>query len=170
MLKPKLYLDTSVFSAYWFAGGNADLISRRNKTREWWDLERQSFQLQASAFVEKELTHGVFRRQPDCLKMCRRVNYVIINRRTHEFQEKLIRERIIPENKPIDAWHLSMAVIHSCDYLLTWNYSHLANLDVQARLFGLCRREALFVPWLVTPESIPQVRFGHVVRRRPRDV
>lgn len=165
-----MYLDTSVYSAYWYPGNSAELIARRNQTREWWEFERQHFQLVSSAFAETELRAGVFRQRADCLKMCGRQTFLVINRKAKEFQEELLREKLVPENKPIDAWHLAMAVIHCCDYLLTWNYSHLANLDVQARLVGLCKHQSLFVPWLVSPETVPQVRLGHVVRRRTRNV
>lgn len=170
MIRPTMYLDTSVFSAYWYAGTNSELLVRRTATREWWDMERQHFQLLSSDFVETELRHGVFRRQGECLKMCRRQKYVAIHQRANHFQAELLREKIIPENKPVDAWHLSLAVTHGCDYLLTWNYSHLANLDVQMRLTKLCERLELPAPWLVSPESVPQVRFGHVVRRRNKHV
>ena len=170
MIRPSMYLDTSVFSAYWYAGANSDLQSRKNTTREWWDIERQHFNLLSSAFVDAELRHGVFRRQVDCLRMCRRTSYVVIHRKANALQDELLREKIIPENKPVDAWHLALAVTHSCDYLLTWNYSHLANLDVQMRLTKLCERLGIPVPWLVSPETVPQVRFGHVIRRRNKNV
>ena len=170
MLRATMYLDTSVFSAYWYAGANSELLTRKNTTREWWDIERQHFELLSSAFVETELRHGVFRRQDECLRMCRRQNYVVIHRKASVFQHELLREKIIPENKPVDAWHLSLAVTYPCDYLLTWNYSHLANPDVQMRLSDLCERLEMPVPWLVSPETVPQVRFGRVVRRRNRDV
>ena len=170
MPRATMYLDTSVFSAYWYAGANSDLLSRKKVTREWWDIERQHFDLLASPFVETELRHGVFRRQDECLKMCRRQSYVVIHRKAGVFQVELLREKIIPETKPVDAWHLALAVTHSCDYLLTWNYSHLANPDVQMRLTELCERLEMVAPWLVSPETVPQVRYECVVRRRNRNV
>ena len=50
---------------------------------------------------------------------------------------------------------------------LTWNYSHLANPVVQQRLDQLCLSKRLRAPLLVSPESIPQTRFGKSILRRP---
>lgn len=60
--------------------------------------------------------------------------------------------------------HLSAA--HGIDYLLTWNYAHLANPIAQGSLERICRSLRLRAPLLVSPESIPQVRFGQTIRRR----
>ena len=54
----------------------------------------------------------------------------------------------------------------SIDYLLTWNYAHLANPIVQERLVAFCRLRRLRAPLLVSPESILSVRLGQTIRRR----
>lgn len=51
------------------------------------------------------------------------------------------------------------------DFLLTWNYAHMANPMVQARLDELCRKQDILPPLMVSPESIPQVRFGQSIQR-----
>jgi hypothetical protein len=45
-------------------------------------------------------------------------------------------------------------------------YAHLVNPVAQEHLEAVCSRLGLRAPWLVSPESIPQVRLGQVARRR----
>jgi hypothetical protein len=64
-------------------------------------------------------------------------------------------------------WHeMAVSAAHEVDYLLTWNYAHLANPIAQKRLEAICGELHLRAPFLVSPESIPQVRFGQTIRRR----
>jgi hypothetical protein len=66
--------------------------------------------------------------------------------------DALLQTRLIPETKPGDALQMAVSAAHEVDYLLTWNYAHLA----------------LRAPLVVSPETIPQVRFGQVIRRKKR--
>ena len=61
---------------------------------------------------------------------------------------------------------MAVAAAHEMDYLLTWNYAHLANPIAQERLREVCKRRKLRVPLLVSPESIPHVRLGQSIWRR----
>ncbi len=165
MTKPTVYLDTSLVSAYWYEGGDVALLARRFHTREWWDIERRHFSVLTSGFSEGELRAGRFPRQRDCLKMVRRLGYLSATATSRELAKEIVRLAIVPPNKATDAAHLATAAVHGVDYLLTWNYSHMANPVVQRRLEALCEATDLTVPLLVSPESIPQVRFGqHILR------
>jgi len=42
---------------------------------------------------------------------------------------KYLTARIIPEQKLADAFHVSYCVIFDTDYLVSWNYRHLANIN-----------------------------------------
>jgi hypothetical protein len=134
-------------------------------TRDWWDLERGHFILWSSLFTERELGEGVYRRQADCLTMVRRLRFLPITAEVTEFIEQIVRRRLVPAKKGGDAAHLAIAAVHGVDYLLTWNYAHMANPQAQAGVAKLCDDWQLVVPYMVSPESIPQVRFGKKIRR-----
>ena len=165
-MKPTLYLDTSVISACWYGGAEVAMLARRLHTHEWWDSEREHFQVWTSAFAEAELREGVFRRQTDCLRMARRQPYLAPTAAVRELLHAILDRGIVPANKSADAAHLAISTVHGIDYLLTWNYAHLANPAVQRRMEQLCERLHRTSPLLVSPESIPQVRFGQSIRRR----
>ena len=166
MKKPALYPDTSIISAYWYDEADVPMLARRLRTRDWWEAERRHFAIWASLAVERELRAGRYSRQRECLRMVRRLRYVPLTRDAEELADRLAVTGIIPESKPIDALQLAICVVNEIDYLISWNYAHLANPIVQVQLVRLCEKEGLRAPLLVSPESIPQVRLGQDIRRR----
>jgi hypothetical protein len=86
-----------------------------------------------------------------------------------ELASQFLAAGVIPESKPRDATHLALAAIHQMDYLLTWTYAHLANPVTQVKTERLVERQGWRTPLLVSPESIPQVRLGHTIRRKRHD-
>lgn len=80
--------------------------------------------------------------------------------------EEILRRKLVPPSKPLDAAHLAISAAHGMDYLLTWNYAHMANPILQAQFDTLCQELELVAPLMFSPESIPQVRFGQSIRRR----
>lgn len=167
--KPSAYLDTSLISAYWYQGKDPLALARRLTTREWWDLESRHFLIWASDLTELELRSGSYPRQDRCVRMVRTLPYLPITRPTRLLVEELVESAIVPDTKRFDAFQLAIAVVHQIDYLLSWNYAHLVNPATQERLAVVCARRELSVPMLVSPETIPQVRFGQHLRRRKHD-
>lgn len=167
MQKPTIYLDSSFLSALNYDGRYAELCVRRDKTREWWEIERTHFHQLTSAFALAELRSGNYRGQEAAIRLAKRIRFLSINGDVKQLWTELLEKRVIPENKPVDAWHLALATVFNVDYLMTWNYSHLANPEVELQLQKLCSGRELRAPHLVSPDTIPQVRFGQVVRRRP---
>ena len=164
--KPTIYLDTNIISAYWHEGRDVAAGACRIHTREWWKLERLYFSVFVSATTINELQAGSFRRQSDCLKTARSLRRLAMTGNAKHVLNEILEAGLIPETKPGDALPMAVSVAHEVDYLLTWNYAHLANPIVQERLEMLCQKLAMRPPLLVSPETIPQVRFGQDIRRR----
>jgi hypothetical protein len=163
---PRLYLDTTIPSAYLYQGSDVILTARNLVTRDWWDAERKWFSVWASVLVEAELSAGFFPRQEKCLKLIRRLPHLQLNGEVRRLATELVERNVVPETKEFDALHLALAAFHKIDYVLSWNYAHLANPATQERLAVICAAKSLQTPILVSPESIPQSRFGQDVRRR----
>lgn len=166
MAKPAVYLDTSIISAFWYKGANIALGVRRALTHNWWHCESDYFEIWTSAVVEEELREGSFPAQAKCIKAARRLRYLPYSMEVGALRDRLMERRIVPPQEPEDAAHLALCSVHAIDYLLTWNYAHMANSSAQTRLFELCQRSGLRAPLMVSPESIPQVRFGQTIRRK----
>jgi hypothetical protein len=98
--------------------------------------------------------------------MARALPSLAMTRKAKLVLDELLKSRLIPDTKPGDALQMAVSAAHEVDYLLTWNYAHLANPIAQERLVAICRGLRLRAPLLVSPESIPQLRFGQNIRRR----
>lgn len=159
--------QVSAWTVYWYEGGDVAAAAWRFHTREWWARERRHFALRISVTTVNELGAGKFRRQAACLKMARGVRRLPMTKIAKNLLDELLASRLIPETKPGDALQMAVSTAHAVDYLLTWNYAHLANPLAQERLDAICQGLNLRAPLLVSPETIPQVRFGQIVRRIP---
>ena len=53
-----------------------------------------------------------------------------------------------------DALHVAIASVHKIDYLVTWNFGHLANVRRQARIKLFNTAAGFYVPMIVTPEFL----------------
>lgn len=169
MKKPTVYLDTNVISSYWYEGTEILSQGRRIATREWWETERQFFTLWVSDVTEDELEAGKYPRQVETLAMARRLRYLPMLEEVYELAEQLVAENVVPTSKPGDALQMAVATVHGIDYLLTWNYAHLANPLAQQQLERCCREAKLRCPFLVSPETIPKAALGQILRRKKHD-
>lgn len=161
-----MYLDTTILSSYWYEGADVLSIGRRITTRDWWDSERSRFSLWASSVTEDELGAGNYPRQAEALAMAQRLKFLPMLISARAFAEWLIQRHVVPESKPGDALQMAIAVAHRMDYLLTWNYAHLANPVAQAQLEAACREADQRAPLLVSPETIPRAALGQTIRRK----
>jgi predicted nucleic acid-binding protein len=151
MLKPKVYIETSIPSFYHEVRTEPDMAARRGWTQEWWDERRKDYELVTSDAVLDELSRGNHPVKEEALRMVQSLELVEIVVEIEEIVEAYIRHKVMPNDPVGDAMHLALASFHKCDFLLTWNCRHLAN----ANKFGHIRRVntllGLYVPILVTP-------------------
>ncbi len=71
--------------------------------------------------------------------------------------EQLIAGRAIPETEPRDAAHISLAAVNGIEYLVTWNFKHIANPAIRALIESLCRRAGYVPPLICTPDELSEV-------------
>jgi hypothetical protein len=45
-----------------------------------------------------------------------------------------IKEKIVPEKKVSDAFHVAYSVVFEMDILLSWNFKHLANINKEQKI------------------------------------
>jgi hypothetical protein len=63
---------------------------------------------------------------------------------------------------------LAVVTYYDIDYLLTWNYAHLANPDVQRKLQEVAERMKWNAATLVSPDTIPRRGLGQSIHRKQR--
>ena len=70
---------------------------------------------------------------------------------------QLIDSGAVPREAPEDALHIAIAVTNGIEYLLTWNYRHIANATMRAQIEDLCRRAGYEPPIICTPEELMEI-------------
>jgi len=71
-----------------------------------------------------------------------------------ELARSLVEPGPIPRAAAIDAFHIAAAVSGGADYLLTWNFKHLANAALRKRIDAVCLAQGYEPPVICTPEEL----------------
>ncbi len=151
MIKPRVYVETSIPSFYHEQRTTSDVVARREWTRRWWANAHSNYELVISPAVIGELALGIPERSAERLALIQDLPLLTVEDEIIEIVDTDIRHKVMPADPSGDALHLAIASYHKCDFLVTWNCRHIAN----ANKFGHIRRIntllGLFVPALVTP-------------------
>lgn len=151
MQTPRIYVETSIPSFYHELRTSPDVVARRDWTRQWWDEAPAKYELVTSAAVINELSAGIPERSALRLSLIQSLPLLPIESAIIDIVTTYIQQKVMPADPAGDALHLAVASFHKCDFLVTWNCTHIAN----ANKFGHIRRVntmlGLFVPALVTP-------------------
>ena len=145
-----IYLETSVIGAYLDRGESF----RRDLTIRWWEHELGHYRPFISPLVVRELerTREPYRRS--YLALIRDLPQVEITDESAILADGYLARGIFPRKFIGDALHVALASHHKIDYLVTWNFGHLANVHRQARIKLFNTTAGFFVPEIVTPEFL----------------
>ncbi len=151
MIRPRVYVETTIPSLYFETRTAAAIVARRDWTREWWATASTRYELVTSLAVIDELSAGNAVRSAERLALVADLPLLPVEPAVADIVQAYQRNKLMPADPGGDALHLAVASYHKCDFLLTWNCRHLAN----ANKFGHIRRIntllGLYVPALVTP-------------------
>ena len=145
-----IYLETSVIGAYLDSGESL----RRDLTIRWWEHGLPLYQAYVSPLVERELERT---REPYChsyLTLIRELPRLGVNEEVAILAEGYVARGIFHRKYLGDALHVALASFHKIDYLVTWNFGHLANVHRQARIKLFNTAAGFFSPEIVTPEFL----------------
>ena len=154
-MKPTLYLDSSVPS-YWLPPERDDVIvqGRHLLTRKWWTEERSRFDVFVSQIVLDELAGGKRERAAERLALVKDFLVLDVDDEVERTARYYAQNMAMPSRNLRDAFHLAIASVHEIQYLLTWNYAHLANASKRTHIETLNRRLHLPSPVICSPEEL----------------
>jgi hypothetical protein len=73
-----------------------------------------------------------------------------------ELARCLVASGIIPQKAASDALHIAVASVHRIDYLVTWNFKHIANPFIRDRLRSAVASAGFELPVMCSPEELLQ--------------
>ena len=129
-MKLRVYLDTSVFSAY----HDNQQSDRQVLTVEFWN-RLPEFEVSTSEAAREELskTRDLDKKQK-FLELLNTFKIYPITQEMEGLADRYITEGVFTKSMDLDALHVAAAVITRHDILLSWNFKHLVNRRRRARV------------------------------------
>ena len=155
-MKPRVYLETSIFSYLvgWLNPPDLLVASNQQLTRDWWMKQRHEFELFASQPVIDEIREGDVDRAADRLALVNEVTVLSLTPQATALSEALLLRGGIPSKARLDALHIAIAATNGLDYLLTWNCRHIANARILPAVYSVCSDAGYDPPLICTPQEL----------------
>ena len=123
-MKQRLYLDTSVFGGYFdeeFSEFTRPLLER---------LQNGEFRLLFSTVTQDELSSAP-ERVANLVKSLKAENteFMETNDEAVELATRYIAEKVVGQTSFADCLHIALATISRADYLISWNFKHIVNVQ-----------------------------------------
>ena len=123
-MKQRIYIDTSVFGGYYddeFAEHTKPLFNR---------LKNNEFKLLFSSVTQDELNNA-----PDRVKdlvkglKVEYTEFLDVTDEATELASEYIAEGVVGQTSFADCLHIALVTINRADYLISWNFKHIVNVD-----------------------------------------
>jgi hypothetical protein len=152
MNKPAAYIETSVIS-YLTGRTSSDLLvaAHQKATQDWWIERSHEFDLFISEFVIDEAEDGHPEAASKRLAALTGIPILETLEAVELLAVDLIKSQAVPMKARLDALHIAMATIHKVDYLLTWNFKHIANAEKWASIQAVCQNHGFQMPYICSP-------------------
>lgn len=149
-MKQTLYLETSVIGAYL----DNDDAFRRDLTIRWFEHELSEYDSFTSILVQRELERISEPHRTGYLKIIQSTRRLELTEEVAILADGYISRGIFHRKFLADAMHVALASVHKIDYLVTWNFGHIASVRKQARIRLFNTTAGFFSPTIVTPEFL----------------
>ena len=131
--KPRIYLETSVPSAYW---DDRDPV-RMGRTREFWQ-QLPSYEVFVSVMTIDEVErHPEEGRRRDLLDLLRPFTVLPLTPEAEALADEYIGRQVFPRGARADAVHVAMATVHGIGIVVSWNFRHPVRLRTRQLLAAI---------------------------------
>ena len=154
-MNASVYIETSVVS-YLTARPSRDVVvaAYQQVTREWWRSAPDRFVVFASALVISEAGTGDEDAARARLDLLATIPLLDATPDAVELTRTLLDLGAVPRKAADDAAHIAIAATNGVDYLVTWNFRHIANATMRSRIEDVCRQSGHKPPVICTPNEL----------------
>ena len=154
---PTVYMETSVIG-YLTAQPSRDVVTAgyQQVTRHWWQTAQNRFDLVASELVLLEAGAGNAEAARARLAILDEVRLLEATTEAAQLTERLLELGAVPRKAAEDAAHIAIAVTNGNDYLVTWNFRHIANAVRRSSIERACRRAGYEPVVICTPNELTE--------------
>jgi predicted nucleic acid-binding protein len=154
---PSAYIETTIPS-YYVARPSMNVIqaARQASTRAWWDSGCSSFELFTSQEVLQEAMLGDADMARQRLEILTPLPKLEFTDQVGTLAHSLIAAGLVPEKAASDAVHIAVASVHRMNYIVTWNFKHIANPYTRDRLHAVVADAGFNLPVMSSPDELIQ--------------
>ena len=152
---PSVYIETSIVSYLTARPSPSQLVAAwQEVTVAWWNHQRRDFDLCTSALVLEEASRGDPEAAARRMTHLEGIPLLAVSDQVIEFAGRLVHPGPLPISSADDAFHIALSVVHTVDYLLTWNFKHIDNALLKPRVRALCTEHGHPCPEICTPQEM----------------
>ena len=157
-MKPSVYLETSIIGYLAMRmSGVLRVAANQQVTRDWWDNQRQQYELFVSRYVLNECLKGDPQAAQERLAFLEGIPLLEVSDTVETLAQALLSKVPLPAKAMVDALHISVAALSGVQYLLTWNCRHIANPSLRLRIESVCREMGCEPPVICTPQELLEI-------------
>ena len=160
-MNPTAYIETSVVS-YLTARPSRDVVvaAYQEVTREWWRDAAARFHLVALELVVAECGAGDANAARARLEVIEGVALLNASPEAEDLARHLLDLGAVPREAAADAAHIAIAVTNGVEFLVTWNFRHIANAVMRVRIESACRQAGYEPPVICTPNELMETGYA----------
>ena len=128
--------------------------ARQRVTRDWWKDAASKYAVYISQLVLDECSEGDASAAAERLDVVKQLDLLEASNEGDDLADALITGKAIPASEPRDAFHIAIAAVNGVNYLLTWNFKHIANATLRPRIEQVCRDAGFEPPIICTPDEL----------------
>lgn len=150
-----VYLETTIVGHIAGRLRSAPFVAARQQvTREWWLNHAPSFALYISQLVLDECAAGDPTAAAERLDVVEDLDLLESSEDVDALADALISAMPIPASEARDAFHIAISAFNGIQYLLTWNFKHIANASLRGRIERTCRDAGYEPPIICMPDEL----------------
>lgn len=149
------YLETTVIGhLVGHLRRNSIIATRQAFTRQWWKTASSQYRFVVSQLVIEECSHGDPIVARERLEMIESLPLLDVSEAVDRLANELMARGAVPSTEPRDAFHVAVAAVNGIQYIVTWNFKHIANARMRLRIETVCRDAGFEPPIICTPEEL----------------
>jgi len=152
MSKKSVYLETS-FISYLTNRRSRDLIvaAHQQITSAWWEDKRYNYDLVVSEVVIDEIKRGDSEASFERQIKIEGLPLLQLQPNVLSLAELILQKCFLPVKALPDALHMALSAVNGIDYIITWNFKHMANVDKEYAIVNACEEQGYRAPLICTP-------------------
>ncbi len=154
MTKPTVYLETTVIGHLAArVQSNIVVAARQLASQSWWNV-RNNYEVFVSQIVIDECCAGDPIAASERQTLIHGIAVLEIKPEAEALAMALTDQSGIPKSEPRDALHIAIAAVGGLQYLLTWNFRHIANPNTRGLIARICEDAGYVPPIICSPDEL----------------